>query len=335
MLPKKLNGHLGAMVLCAVASASPAFAQGPGTRAAGMAGAFVAVADDASSVYWNPAGMATGALASAVLDFGRQESIPNSERAETSSAGLVAVTLPPLGVSFYRRAHRFAPAGGTVATAGPSREDGGRSVQGLTTSNVGVTLAQSLSDNLVLASTIRLVRGEAWRGLVAGDTAEAALGQVTSLPGTGTTRVDVDAGLMLVAGRLRLGAVARNLTAPSFETASGADPVVLDREARVGVAWGSGFPGYARVVLSADADLTTQTTASGDRRDLAAGVETWWLARRLGVRGGLRRSTTGEARAVAAAGLSVALRQGMYAEAHVARGSRDQRAWGMGVRVTY
>ena len=31
-----------------------------GTRAAGMAGAFVAVADDATAVYWNPAGVATG-----------------------------------------------------------------------------------------------------------------------------------------------------------------------------------------------------------------------------------------------------------------------------------
>jgi hypothetical protein len=323
------------MVLCALAAAVPASAQGPGTRAAGMAGAFVAVADDASSVYWNPAGMATGALASAVLDFGSQESIPDTERAETSSTGLVAVTLPPLGVSFYRRAHRFAPAGGAVATAGPSREDGGRSVQGLTTSNVGVTLAQSLSDRVVVASTIRVVRAEAWRGVVAGDTAETALGQVTSLPGTSSTRVDVDAGLMMVAGRVRLGAVARNLTAPSFDTAGGAGPVVLEREARVGVAWGSGFPGYARVVVSADADLTTQLSASGERRDVAAGVETWWFARRLGVRGGLRGSTTGEARAVAAAGLSVALRPGMYAEAHVARGSRDGRAWGVGVRVTY
>jgi long-subunit fatty acid transport protein len=42
----------------------PARAQtfgGIGTRAEGMGGAFVAVADDASAVYWNPAGIATGA----------------------------------------------------------------------------------------------------------------------------------------------------------------------------------------------------------------------------------------------------------------------------------
>ncbi len=33
---------------------------GIGVRAEGMGGAFVAVADDASAVYWNPAGIATG-----------------------------------------------------------------------------------------------------------------------------------------------------------------------------------------------------------------------------------------------------------------------------------
>ena len=33
-----------------------------GTRAQGMAGAFVAVADDATATWWNPAGIATGAL---------------------------------------------------------------------------------------------------------------------------------------------------------------------------------------------------------------------------------------------------------------------------------
>ena len=35
-----------------------------GTRAAGMGGAFVAVADDASAVYWNPAGLASAAYLS-------------------------------------------------------------------------------------------------------------------------------------------------------------------------------------------------------------------------------------------------------------------------------
>ena len=37
-----------------------------GSRAAGMGGAFVAVADDASAVYWNPAGFAAGSFFSLV-----------------------------------------------------------------------------------------------------------------------------------------------------------------------------------------------------------------------------------------------------------------------------
>ena len=39
-----------------------------GVRAAGMGGAFVAVADDASAVYWNPGGLAAAAYFSIVVD---------------------------------------------------------------------------------------------------------------------------------------------------------------------------------------------------------------------------------------------------------------------------
>ena len=60
-----------ALTLLATATARPAVAQTfevVGTRAAGMGGAFVAVADDASATYWNPAGLALGRVFSAVLD---------------------------------------------------------------------------------------------------------------------------------------------------------------------------------------------------------------------------------------------------------------------------
>ena len=41
-----------------VATTSAAFLEiGPGARSIGMGSAFVSVADDASSIYWNPAGI--------------------------------------------------------------------------------------------------------------------------------------------------------------------------------------------------------------------------------------------------------------------------------------
>jgi hypothetical protein len=89
------------------------------------------------------------------------------------------------------------------------------------------------------------------------------------------------------------------------------------------------------VVVSADADLTTRATASGDRRDVAAGVETWWLGQRLGLRGGVRGSTAGETRPVVAAGVSGAVRSGFFVEAHVAGGDRDERTWSVGARLTF
>src|ERR1043166_7174466 len=57
-----------------VCAADPARAQGDppvGVRAAGMAGAFTAVADDATAAVWNPAGLASGSYVSGILDGGR------------------------------------------------------------------------------------------------------------------------------------------------------------------------------------------------------------------------------------------------------------------------
>src|SRR3989304_5776865 len=51
---------MGAAVFCREGSSgtSSLFLLGAGTRAMGMGGSFVAVADDASAVFWNPAGLA-------------------------------------------------------------------------------------------------------------------------------------------------------------------------------------------------------------------------------------------------------------------------------------
>src|SRR6478672_8028263 len=75
-----------------------------GTRAAGMAGAFVAVADDATAVYWNPAGTATGTIVSAVIDYGRSEPERPSQTVGTQqdTTAFVGISATALGFAYYR-----------------------------------------------------------------------------------------------------------------------------------------------------------------------------------------------------------------------------------------
>src|SRR6476661_3580177 len=100
-------------VLVVLGLSRPAAAQAPfesvGTRAEGMAGAFVAVADDASAVYWNPAGIASGSLVSAVISFGQisqpAESPANSTQPfenQRDSGGIVALSATAIGGAYYR-----------------------------------------------------------------------------------------------------------------------------------------------------------------------------------------------------------------------------------------
>ena len=73
-MPKTPHFRVAFLLLCA-ASVGPdtrAAAQGfepVGTRAQGMGGAFVAVADDATATYWNPAGLASIPIFDLTLAF--------------------------------------------------------------------------------------------------------------------------------------------------------------------------------------------------------------------------------------------------------------------------
>src|SRR6202011_2441845 len=100
------------LALLLVIAAAPVRAQqyeSVGIRAQGMAGAFVAVADDATATWWNPAGLATGAYFNAVIEYGVAAQ-PRDERARggqpvaawQSPARGVAVAFPALGLSYYR-----------------------------------------------------------------------------------------------------------------------------------------------------------------------------------------------------------------------------------------
>src|SRR4029453_12586360 len=107
------------------ASAAAQTFGGIGVRAEGMGGAFVAVADDASAVYWNPAGIATGATFDAQISTGRESTL------------FVGAALPVLGGSYYRTRQA---AGFTTVSASPDRQNGGSGevhIGTFTTSNFG------------------------------------------------------------------------------------------------------------------------------------------------------------------------------------------------------
>lgn len=296
-------------------------AQAPvGTRAAGMAGAFVGVADDASAVYWNPAGLATGGIVSFLVTFSEESTSPEDGQptaVERHTGRMVALSLPPIGLAYYQIGG-YGTSVATPAVTGPSsREEVRRSVQALTTSMVGVSLLQSLTEHIVVGATPKIVRGQ------------------------GDTAFDVDAGVMFALERIRVGLVARNLTTPAFAKAAAGEPgedggeIEMSREVRVGVAWGTQWPGNSRFTTSVDVDLTTRPTPAGDRRDVAAGVETWLGDRRLALRGGARRSTTGAARAAITGGASYAVRSSLFMEGHVVVGQRDERGWSVGIRAGF
>jgi hypothetical protein len=300
-----------------------------------MSEAFVAVADDATAIYWNPAGIATGAFLSVVIDYGAGDAVPDdSAPAGRQSTTFIGFTVPPFGLGYYRLNRVTAVPETPEETDQPSREDGRQSVRGLSTSHLGLTLGQSLGDYLVVATTVKYVQGEVAAGSFGGRP-EDALDAADVLPNRSTSRFDVDAGAMVAVEQWRAGLVARNLTAPSFDGPDPGDEVALDREFRAGVAWGEGWPGISRLVVSADADLTRKPGLTGDRRDVAAGVETWWLQQRLAVRGGVRGSTVGEARPVVAGGVSAAIKAGVFVEAHLARGDQDGQSWSVGARLSF
>ena len=317
-------------------------AQAPiGVRAQGLAGAFVGVADDASAVYWNPSGLATAAFVSFVFDYGEHELGPDggelsSEGAGRQTGGIVAVSGPPVGFAYYRIGSFGGGPRKAVVMEVPGREEVGRSVYAVTTSTLAVAVLQSVGQYLVVGATLKLIRGDVADEVSASFRADEALDDAEALSGYHETTGDVDLSAMSALGHLRLGVVAHNLTTPAFPLdATGTESVELQRQVRVGGGWGSGWPGISRVVAAVDADVTRRMAPGGDRRDLAAGVETWWLHQRLGIRGGVRRSTVGDARSVVATGVSAAVKTGMFLEGHVAVGEHDERSWSVGARFSF
>jgi hypothetical protein len=293
---------------------------GPGTRAQGMGGAFVAVADDASAVYWNPGALARGAYFSLLIDrTDAATSADDPERAAQRSAWLVALSAPVVGLSYYRLHH---------ATALPAAEPGFSRVESLVTHHTGATLVQSLTDTIAVGATAKLVRGVAHVSTGQGD-AEALLDDLEL--GVAGTDFDVDVGVVAAGSLLRAGLTVRNLLEPEFETVHG-EPLGLDRQARLGLA----VLLTDRWTAALDVDLTRNRGAFGDVRTLAIGAE-GRVGGRAVARGGVQFNTTGGSRDPSASlGASYAVFGALLVDAHFSTGSdAAYRGWGLAGRVAF
>ena len=257
------------------------------------------------------------------------------ETAADAGSSLIALGTTPVGVAYYRFSTSTFTAGDPAAGGSPDRQHRHVHVRTLVTSHLGATVQQSLGDYLTVGTTLKLVRGSVGQTSVTASSWEEALDRVDSVESHGSLRGDLDVGAMFSAARMRLGVVVRNVTAPSFDDEDGVEQASLARHVRIGAAWGDRWPGTSPWVISADADLTRISHPEGDRRDLAVGAERWLRGRRIGVRGGVRASTVGDARAIVSAGGSFAVRSGMYVDGFVARGAARDHNWGLAARLTY
>jgi hypothetical protein len=332
----------GAVLALTAAISAPAAAQGLetlGNRAAGLS-AFVAVADDVTAVAWNPAGLVTGPFFNVTLDLGRSTTAAEGAVGADGPAGkvstaLIAVGVPPLGLSYYRigltAIEPISPAG----EGDTRRETRQVAVRTIVASHLGATVLQSLGDHWTVGTTVKLVRGRVGADIVAVDSWGEGFERADTLDTQASTTGDLDVGAMFAAGRVRAGLVVRNVTEPTFgDDEPAGRNFTLKRHARVGVAWGDRWPGTAATIIAVDADLTRVLHPAGERRDVSAGIERW-LRPQVGIRGGLRASTLGGARPVASGGLSYAVRAGTFVDGYVAIGDRHARAWGVAARLTY
>jgi len=287
------------LIVCATPGlASAQTFEAVGIRAQGMAGAFVALADDGSATWWNPAGLASGALFSGIVERGSW-----SDPSEASTLG-VSFAVPSLGLSYYRLR-----TDALVRVPIPSQNDPGNAGDWITSvvNEVGATVGQSLGNHVVLASTARLVWADQVRG-------------------------DLDFGTMFRFGVARVGLVVKHVAEP--EVTSNGSHVPFDRQVRVGAAYAP-RPGPVTLNAAVDADLTTTPTAFGNARHLAGGGELW-LERTVALRAGVSMNTIDERRTSFSVGASVGIKKMYYVDAQLTQGDDPvKEGWGLGVRVTF
>ena len=327
------------LIIITATNTSAQIVESVGNRALGMGGAFVAVAADSTATWWNPAGLATGPYSD--ISLGR--SIVDLEKTETSSArrdrmSWFAAAVPVVGFSYYRL--RITDIRGVGPTEPPSvnRQDtrAGVSMRSLAAGQFGLTVVQSILPGVHAGATLKYVRGTVRVGTDDGSrSASDLLDAGEDLEGgNANNEFDLDAGVMVAAGPVRLGAVMRNIRKPDLGTDEA--PFVLPRQTRIGGAIDAEQAGGPPFIFAIDADVQSYTTGTGDRRVVALGAEQWLWTKRIAVRGGGRFNTVGAKERAATAGASVAVRNGLYLEGYIVHGgSAAERGWGLGTRVSF
>jgi hypothetical protein len=328
--------RLALALLALVILDDPAFAQvveGVGSRALGMGGAFVAVADDSSATWWNPAGLAAGPFFD--LALGRSATdIEDGTPARRERATWFAAATPPFGFSYYRfRITDIGPLDPTgQSTEGREDRRAVVPVWSLSASQFGATIVQTLFSGVHAGTTLKYVRATGLAGQVVGSEGASAsqlLGEASDLRG-GVSRgtFDLDVGVLGVRGPVRVGAVVRNVREPAF------GGLRLPRQIRVGAALDADRAGGLTVAL--DADARRYRTPYGERRVVAVGGEGWSSSRRVGIRAGARVNTVGAREKAFTAGGSVAIRAALYVDGYVVQGgARDEGGWGVAARVSF
>ena len=306
-----------------------------------MGGAFVAVADDATAAYWNPAGLTTGAFFSLLADHTLTRTRLDPTQADspgTDHGGIfLGLSTNTTALSYYRlRISQIERPSHPAASLDPARKDqwGEPTLRSVVTHNVALTGASLLYPGVSMGSTVRYVRGSYGSGAGSpGSTTDTWLREAGDLKRQGQHKVDMDVGLKIGGERLQVGLVARNLLEPSLDGPDGRS-IRLDRLVRAGLA----VRPVGRLLVAADIDLSRLSTAHGDRRNVAIGAERWfgvWL----GVRGGARFNLEGgnnESGIVGAFGLSVSLTSGLYVDAQLTRGRNDaEQGWSIAGRVGF
>jgi hypothetical protein len=264
-----------------------------------MAGAFTAVADDATAAIWNPAGLASGSYFSVAADgshFGRQ------------SARFAGFGAPPLALTYVRSATA------EVANA--------RNM--LVAHSFGVTLVQSLGDTgIALGTTLKLVHG---------------VTSADGVRPTAANKFDADVGVMASGGLGQIGLTVRNVGQPTFDLASTPGGAIeLDRKVRAGasvhVADRTTVAADVEFTKTAtpsgewrDAAVGLETHPLGDL----------WL--RGGIHWNTAGGAAGAygAAPIAAFGASYAIRGALMVDGQASVGSsRGNRGWGIGLRVAF